>query len=170
MKPRIRSLTKARKSHKNSCKSCKLLHGKHGIVCGVHPYGPVLSDCPDHEPVSRWVYVWRVSENVRLFLHGASLIEIGLISILGILISPWMAFEIVFHQQVSPSEFIQVVLNIANTLGSLAFFCSVVLFAITIFVSLSQRTLNDSKAIVFSLSFTLASLLWLLLIQFIPAH
>ncbi len=165
MKPKMR-LTKAR----NSCKSCKLLHGKHGIVCAVHPYGPEISDCPDHEPASRWVYAWRVSENVRLFLHGAALIEIGLISILVLLICPWMAFKVVFNQQESLSEFMRLVLNTANTLGSLAVFCSVVLLAITILASLSQRTLNASRAIVFSISFNLASLLWLSLIKLVPIH
>jgi hypothetical protein len=59
-----------RKPIKPSCKSCKSFHGKDAIVCAVHPYGPELSRCPDHVPISSWAYAWRVSENPRGFARA----------------------------------------------------------------------------------------------------
>jgi hypothetical protein len=59
-----------RRSIKPSCKSCRSFHGKDKIVCAVHPYGPELSHCPDHEPISLWTYAWRVSEKPRGFARA----------------------------------------------------------------------------------------------------
>jgi hypothetical protein len=172
MKPKTRSHPKAR-SPKNSCKSCKLPHGKHGIVCSAHPYGPELSDCPDHEPVSRWVYVWRTSENVRLFFRGGCL-TLGLLSSSSILLvsSSWMFFSLVSQNQMpTPDLFNKLVAITAFRLGIVVLSCSIVLILFVLLSAMRNtrgfHNVNFFKPFILAVSFVSASLFWIFALKFL---
>jgi hypothetical protein len=149
------------KSHKSSCKSCNLLHGEHGIICAVHPYGPQTSDCPDHEPVSRWVYAWRVSETSRFFAKGVLDAFLFLTLTLITISSIWSIIESILFHKFSLSEFIQNVRNTAQILGFFVNASALLLLTMMTLMTLYKYRRSSKKDFIYVISLFVSSCIWL---------
>jgi hypothetical protein len=163
MKPKKRSLTKAR----SSCKSCKLLHDKHRIVCAVHPYGPETSDCPDREPVSRWIYWWRGAERLRglagIFLQGMldAFKMLSLLFVAAIIIC--LILYAVFRFDTDLPRFIKIVCDLNKLFVIILHYSAVALFAgtgILCFLLRTPNSTNGTKLFIRLSSIIAASFLW----------